>query len=189
MAPLAQPQLTSAPTETALVAAAREGIQAAFEQLYRQHSGRIHALCLRLSGDADLAEQHTQDAFVLAWRKLPGYRGESRFGTWLHRLTVNVVLDHQRARARRQRRETPLDPWAEADNLPAVRPLAGAAIGMRLDLERALAGLPDRARAAFVLHEVEGYPVREVAALMQVTEGTVKTQLFRARRQLREVLR
>ncbi len=170
------------------VARARAGDRAAFEQLYREHVGRVHAVCLRLSADADLAQQLTQDAFVQAWRKLPGFRGDSAFGTWLYRLTVNVVLDWRRAEARRRGKETAVDPLEQLDVVAGSRPQAPARVGERLDLERALATLPDGARLVFVLHEVEGHPVREVADLLQVATGTVKAQLFRARRLLREVL-
>lgn len=177
------------PAEADLVAAAQDGCRTSFEHLYRRHVNRIHALCLRLCGDADLAEQLVQDAFVRAWRKLPGYRMESGFGTWMHRLTVNVVLDRQRALTRQRRRETAMDPLSDLPAGAVHRSVPSAPVGERLDLERALTTLPDRTRTAFVLHEVEGHDVREVAALMRVSEGTVKTQLFRARNRLREVLR
>ena len=171
-----------------LVDQARAGGRAAFEQLYRRHAGRVYALCLRLTADADRAEQLTQDAFVQAWRKLPGFRGESAFTTWLHRVTVNVVLDSRRADARRRRHETELDAMVAPDTVVALRPSPPARVGERLDLERAIARLPEGARTVVVLHEVEGHPVREVAELLRVAEGTVKAQLFRARRLLREVL-
>lgn len=189
MASAAMPKLRPETALDDLVAAARSGGRLAFEQLYRLHIGRVHALCLRLSGDADHAEQLAQDAFVKAWRNLPGYRAESSFATWLHRLTVNVVLDWQRTSSRRRQHETRLDPDTDLPAQAAAATVPGAPVGLRLDLEHALSTLPEGARTAFVLHEIEGYPVREVAALLQVTEGTVKTQLFRARRQLREVLR
>ena len=182
MSAAALPRLQSEPAEPDLVGAARGGDRQAFEQLYRQHVGRVHALCLRLAADRDLAEQLTQDAFVLAWRKLPGFRGDSAFGTWLYRVAVNVVLDWRRDQARRHGREIGLD------NLTELRPSPPARVGDRLDLERAIAALPVGARTVFVLHEVEGYLVREVADLLAVAEGTVKAQLFRARRLLREAL-
>lgn len=189
MHPAPQPQLTRPPHRDDPVAAARTGDRAAFEQLYREHVGRTYALCLRMSADADLAEQLTQDAFVQAWRKLPGFRGDSAFGTWLHRLTVNVILDWRRAEARRRGTETTTDPLEQLAVVAGSRPLAPARVGERLDLELAMASLPEGARAVFVLHDVEGHLIREVADLLQVAEGTVKAQLFRARRLLREVLR
>ena len=182
MSSAALPRLQSESAEPDLVGAARAGDRQAFEQLYYQHVGRVHAVCLRLAADRELAEQLTQDAFVQAWRKLHGFRGDSAFGTWLHRVAVNVVLDWQRTQARRHGRETGLD------NVAELRPSPPAHVGERLDLERAIAALPVGARTVFVLHEVEGHRVREVADLLNVAEGTVKAQLFRARRLLREAL-
>ncbi len=181
-------KLQTEPHEHDLVAAARSGEQAAFEQLYRRHVGRVYALCLRLTANTLDAEQLTQDAFVQTWRKLGGFRGDSAFSTWLHRLTVNVVLDWRRSQNRRHQHETILDPVDQLDTVAAIRPTPPARVGDRLDLERALAQLPEGARTVFVLHEVEGYLVREVADFLQVAEGTVKAQLFRARRLLREAL-
>ncbi len=181
-------KLATTPCEADLVHAARSGDQAAYGRLYSQHVGRVYAVCLRLTADVDHAEQLTQDAFVQAWRKLQGFRGDSAFGTWLHRLTVNVVMDWRRATARRSRHETTLDPLEQMDVLAASRPSPPPQVGERLDLERAIAQLPDGARTVFVLHEGEGYLVREVADLLDVAEGTVKAQLFRARRLLREEL-
>lgn len=178
----------SAPCEADLVHAARSGDQGAYEQLHRLHVGRVYALCLRLTADVDQAEQLVQDAFVQAWRKLPGFRGDSAFGTWMHRLTVNVVMDWRRATARRGRHETTLDPLEQMDMAASRQPSPPPQVGERLDLERAIALLPDGARTVFVLHEVEGFRVREVADLLNVAEGTVKAQLFRARRLLREAL-
>jgi RNA polymerase sigma-70 factor (ECF subfamily) len=184
----AQPQPDVHADQDVLVGAAQAGDAAAFEQLYRQHVGRVYALCLRLTADADQAMQLTQDAFVQAWRKLPAFRGESALGTWLHRLTVNVVLDWRRAEARRRGRESVLYPVEQLDDAARSRAHAPARVGERLDLERAIAALPDGARTVFVLHEVEGHRIREVADLLEVAEGTVKAQLFRARRLLREAL-
>jgi len=177
------------PPDADLVDAARAGGQAAFEQLYRSNVGRVYALCLRLVADRDQAEQLTQDAFVQAWRKLPGFRGDSAFGTWLHRVTVNVVLDWRRANTRRHKLEADLDLVEQQDKVAELKPSSPARVGDRLDLERAIGRLPLGARTVFVLHEVEGYRVREVADLLAVAEGTVKAQLFRARRLLREALK
>ncbi|HXI04050.1 MAG TPA: sigma-70 family RNA polymerase sigma factor, partial [Candidatus Saccharimonadales bacterium] len=87
-----------------LVERAREGDMEAFEALYRQHSGRVYALCLRMSGDATLAADLAQEAFIRVWERIRSFRGESLFSSWLHRLTVNVVLGERRSRGRRQRR-------------------------------------------------------------------------------------
>lgn len=173
-------------SETTLVDAARQGDRQAFEQLYRTHVGRIHALCLRLLADRDEAEIMTQDAFVHAWHKLDRFAGQSAFGTWLHRLTVNLVLDRRRSEKRRRRHETPMDLDEQASLLRATAP--PARVVDRLELERAIAGLPDGARTVFVLQEIEGYPLRDIATMLGIAEGTVKAQGFRARRLLREAL-
>lgn len=166
-----------------LVRRAQQGEVGAFEGLYRTHVGRVYAVCRRMTADPALAEDLTQEAFVRAWEKLATFRGESALSTWLHRLAVNVVLGHFRAADRRGGRGVAEDRADPAD-APAVTTHPGAA----LDLERAIARLPQRARTVFVLHDVEGYRHEEVAALAGMAVGTSKAQLSRARRLLREVL-
>jgi len=168
---------------TALVRRAQHGDEGAFRDLYREHVGRIYALCLRLTGDAAAAEERTQDAFIRAWERLRTFRGESAFATWLHRLAVNVVLMERRGSGRRERRVAPAsdDPVYEQ---AATRPAAGE----RLDLEQAIAALPAGAREVFVLFDVEGYSHEEIARMCGIAVGTSKAQLFRARRLLREML-
>ena len=166
----------------ALVSRARDGEVAAFEALYRAHVGRVHGLCRRLVGDWHLAEELTQEVFVRAWRRLPSFRGESAFATWLHRIAVNRVIEERRARARRQDREDELDEALDRPAAPVPAP------EHRLDLERAIATLPDRARTVFVLHDVEGWEHGEIAAATGVATGTSKAQLHRARRLLQGVL-
>lgn len=168
---------------TDLIARAREGDQAAFRELYETHVGRVYALCLRLTADPAHAEELTQDAFVRAWERLGSFRGESAFSTWLHRLTLNVVLAERRAVGRRERRVTLTDdPEALGSFSRSTSPTD------RIDLDGAIARLPPGARAVFVLHDVEGYKHEEIAAMTGIAEGTSKTQLFRARRLLREAL-
>ena len=153
----------------------------AFRDLYRQHAGRIYALCLRLTGDARDADERTQDVFVRLWDKLRSFRGDSAFSSWLHRLAVNVVLNERRTAGRRELRVMPVDdPDTVAGAQPAA-PLPGSA-GMSIDLERAIAELPDGAREVFVLFDIEGYGHGEIAELTGIAEGTSKAQLFRARR-------
>ncbi len=168
---------------TEAVRLAQTGDQDAFEQLYREHAGRVYALCLRLSGDAVRARDLTQDVFVRLWEKLPTFRGESAFSSWLHRLAVNVVLAGRRSEFRRERVVMP------TDDLDAVgRPAAQAPAGLRMDLEQSIAALPPGARAVFVLHDIEGYEHQEIAELTGIAPGTSKAHLFRARRLLREAL-
>ena len=154
--------------------AAASGDLTAFERLYRRHCGRVHALCLRLTADGDRAEELTQEAFVRAWSKLGSFGHRAAFGSWLYRLAVNVVMDDER----RLRRRTDPPPPAEPTGSPA----------QRIDLERAVAGLPTKARQVFVLHDVEGYRHREIARIMGIRVGTSKGQLHRARRLLRQAL-
>jgi RNA polymerase sigma-70 factor, ECF subfamily len=166
-----------------LVARAQSGDQKAFRELYRQHAGRVYALCLRLTGDANDADERTQDVFVRLWDKLESFRGESAFSSWLHRLAVNVVLNEQRTRGRREKRVTPSeDPGALERNR------GNQTEGLSIDLERAIRELPDGAREVFVLYDIEGYAHAEIAIMTGIAEGTSKAQLFRARRLLREKL-
>ena len=166
-----------------LVARAQAGDQTAFRDLYRQHAGRVYALCLRLTGDARDAEERTQDVFVRLWDKVRSFRGESAFSSWLHRLAVNVVLNERRTTGRREQRVlTAEDPGVLERNR------GSSTEGLSIDLERAIAGLPDGAREVFVLYDIEGYAHAEIAELVGIAEGTSKAQLFRARQLLREKL-
>jgi RNA polymerase sigma-70 factor (ECF subfamily) len=162
------------------VARARSGDLGAFEDLYRRHVGRVYGLCLRMTADPARAEDHTQETFVRAWQKLDSFRGEAGFPAWLNRVAINVVRSAWRSSGRREEREL-----AMAAPGPQAAPSAGTPA---LDLERAIAGLPARAREVFVLHDVEGYRHDEVAGLLDVKIGTSKSQLHRARKLLREAL-
>jgi RNA polymerase sigma factor (sigma-70 family) len=166
-----------------LVRRAQLGDEAAFEALYREHAGRVFALCLRLAGDRDRAAELTQDAFVHCWEKLASFRGESAFGTWLYRLTVNLVWMANRGDRRREARVLPVE---RPDIHEGPRDPQPVALG--LDLERAIGELPDGAREVFVLYDIEGYRHEEIARLTGIAVGTSKAQLFRARRLLREKL-
>jgi RNA polymerase sigma-70 factor (ECF subfamily) len=166
-----------------LVGRAAGGDVGAFEELYRRSVGRVFGLCLRMCGDRSLAEELTQEAFVRAWQKLPSFRGASAFSTWMHRLTVNVVLGHLRSQGRRRSRETTAGLEWYGDGRVDDQPP-----GVTLDLERAIAALPDRARVVFVLHDIEGYKHSEIARLAEMAVGTSKAQLSRARQLLRKAL-
>jgi RNA polymerase sigma-70 factor, ECF subfamily len=169
--------------ERGLVVRAQAGDVHAFEQLYRDNLGRVHALCFRLAGNETLAEELTQDVFVRAWQKLGSFRGESQFFSWLYPLAVNVALSERRSRRRRTARVFSTD-----DLTPFERPERPAAPEGGFDLERALGTLPPGARAVFVLHDVEGYKHEEIAAITGVATGTSKAQLHRARKLLKERL-
>ncbi len=168
-----------------LVVLARGGDAQAFEQLYRRHRDRIYGLIWRLcGGDGALAEDMLQEAFVRAWQKLDSFRGESRFFTWLHRLSVNVALSDRRSRVRRARFESPMEEEAERTAIGARDVTAGK----RADLEQAIAQLPERARAVLVLHDVEGYGHAEIGRMTGMAEGSSKAQLHRARKLVRQLL-
>ena len=167
---------------TDAVRRAQAGDQDAFAALYREHAGRVYALCLRLAGDTVRAEELTQDVFVRAWDRLESFRGDSAFGSWLYRLAVNVVFMDQRSGRRREARVAGVPDLAVVDTGTESNP------GLRLDLEQAIARLPDGARKAFVLHDVEGYRHEEIAEMTGIAVGTSKAQVFRARRLLREAL-
>jgi RNA polymerase sigma-70 factor (ECF subfamily) len=172
-------------------AAARERIRRAqagdvdaFELLYREHSPRIYALCLRLkAGDRSDATELLQDVFIKAWRRLDTFRGDCAFASWLHRLAVNMMLENARSEQRRTARVLPME-----DTSRLVGAARASGVELRMDMESAIASLPKGARLAFVLHDVEGYQHHEIAEQLSVTVGTVKAQLHRARRLLRERL-
>ena len=179
----------TAPTQTSYVddpdvALATAGDRHAFERLYRQHVTRVFSLCARMVTDRTRAEELTQDVFVRAWEKLHLFRGESAFGTWLHRMTVNVVLNARKSEGRSRSRFEDDEEGDGIDALPS-RPLAP---GDRMDLEAAIAKLPPGARRVFTLHDVEGYKHEEIAEMLGVTSGATKAQLHRARLLLREAL-
>lgn len=166
-----------------LVERAQGGDERAFEELYRTHVDRVYGLCLRMSADRERAERLTQDTFVRCWEKLGTFRGESRFSSWLYRMAVNVVLNDQRARKRRHLR---LESTGDLGKYGREAPQ-----GVReetIDVERALAGLPEAARTVLVLYGIEGYKYREIAEMTGLAEGTVKAQIHRARKLLEAAL-
>ncbi|MES2525387.1 MAG: RNA polymerase sigma factor [Gemmatimonadota bacterium] len=164
------------------VAAAVAGDRRAFERLYRLHVDRVYSLCARMLGDRTLAEELTQDVFVRVWEKLPQFRAESAFATWLHRVAVNVVLSHRKSAGIAGARIVGDD---EAIETTASRPVA---VGDRMDLDAAIAGLPAGARTVFVLHDVEGFTHEEIGVQLGITPGGSKAQLHRARLLLRRAL-
>jgi RNA polymerase sigma-70 factor, ECF subfamily len=169
----------SAPADCVRQAAA--GDVRAFEQLYQIHLPRVHSLVRRMAGGRD-ADELTQDVFVRVWQKLSTFRGDSAFGTWLHRLAVNVVIERFRTdTARRQRLHDGEDIFntLSAPNRPR---------DLSMDFDTALEKLPDGAREIFVLHDVEGYKHHEIATLLGISAGTSKAQLHRARMMLRRHL-
>jgi RNA polymerase sigma-70 factor (ECF subfamily) len=172
----------AADVDQALARSAAAGDTSAFEALYRRHAARVHGVVARLVGfDRARAEDLVQEAFVRAWQALPAYRFESAFGTWLHRLAVNTAL--MELRARRSRPQADGDD--EALDHVGMPDSAGHATALSLDLERAVATLPPRARAVLVLYDVEGWKHEEIADALGMAVGSSKAQLHRARGLLR----
>jgi RNA polymerase sigma factor (sigma-70 family) len=170
--------------DAAIAARARRGEADAFEELYKAHSGRVYALCLRLTADPVQARELTQDVFVRAWEALPEFRGDANITTWLHRIAVNAMLMQRRTDRRRNARVTLADDESDDSGAPIDGTAGPADVGMAIDLERAVAALPPGVRRAFVLHDVEGYSHEEIAHMTGLAAGTLRAQLHRARQLL-----
>ena len=164
------------------VARAAAGDVSAFEHLYVTHLPRVHSLVRRMAGGRD-TDELTQDVFVRVWQKLGSFRGDSAFTTWLHRLTVNVVIERFRTEATRRQR------LRDGEDIFETLPAPVRSGDLSMDFETAMMKLPDGAREIFVLHDVEGYKHHEIATLLEISAGTSKAQLHRARMMLRKHLR
>jgi RNA polymerase sigma-70 factor (ECF subfamily) len=175
------------PADLELARRCGQGDMAAFEELYRTHAARLYSLVLRMIGSPQDAEDLLQDVFLHAYRKLGGFRGESSLGTWLYRLAVNQCLDFLRGRQTKMARVTGSYDDSGMSEPAAPAPVVPNAIS-RVDLERAIARLPDGCRTAFVLHDVEGFAHHEVGDMLGVSEGTSKSQVHKARLKLRALL-
>lgn len=171
-------QATQSEGETTWISRARDGDQHAFHALYQRHVGHIYRLCLHLCADTSCAEEMTQEAFIRAWQKLDQLDDKQRFGAWLKRLTINLVLDSQHRKRHWWQRWRPVQ---EQDH-----PQIADNPGIQRDLEGLLSRLPDRARQVFVLFAVEGLSHREISELMGTEESTSKAQYHRARKLLQE---
>jgi len=183
---------TSEMNEAEAIRLAQQGDAGAFERIYRLHSRRVYALCLRMVGNTAEAEDLTQDAFLQLFRKIGTFRGESAFSTWLHRLAVNVVLMKLRKKTLPETSlEESTDPEDESGGprreIGAPDLLLSGSID-RVHLERAIGQLPPGYRQVFVLHDVQGFEHNEIAGLMDCSIGNSKSQLHKARMRLRELL-
>jgi RNA polymerase sigma-70 factor, ECF subfamily len=163
----------------------RSGDGGAFEELYRQHATRLYNLAFRMGGGPTEADDLLQDIFLLAYRKLASFRGDSSLGTWLYRLAMNHCLDVLRSRQAKMGQQTD-----SLDDEGAPEVAAAPAIGAvsRMDLERAIETLPPACRAAFLLHDVEGFGHEEVGSILGISEGTSKSQVHKARLRIRQYL-
>lgn len=176
------------PTDFELAQRSAAGDSEAFEQIYRRHFRRVYALCLRMLSDPVRAEDMTQEVFVQLFNKIGSFRGESAFTTWLHRMTVNLVLMYFRKASTRselltEEGETPIQIVRGTEN-PEAMPVVD-----RIAIERAIQQLPPGYRSVFVLHDVEGYEHDEISKMMGISAGTSKSQLHKARLKLRQLLR
>jgi RNA polymerase sigma-70 factor (ECF subfamily) len=175
-----------------LVARAQTGDENAFEALFLQHRQRVYSLCLRMIGNPADAEELTQEAFLQVFRKIDTFRGEAAFSTWLHRLTVNVVLMRLR---KKKVPQISLEETVGGDEFDEQKKEFGAADLTlkgsidRLNLQRAIAQLPPGYRQAFVLHDVQGYEHHEIAEMLGSSIGNSKSQLHKGRARLRKLLR
>jgi len=179
-------------SEADAIRLAQQGDTAAFERIYRLHNRRVYALCLRMVGNTAEAEDLTQEAFLQLFRKIHTFRGDSAFSTWLHRLSVNVVLMKLR---KKTLPETSLEETTEPDEETGGprKDVGGPDLLLtgsldRVNLQRAVEQLPPGYRAAFVLHDVQGYEHNEIAEIMGCSIGNSKSQLHKARMRLRELL-
>ncbi|MGH9793600.1 MAG: RNA polymerase sigma factor [Candidatus Acidiferrales bacterium] len=179
-------------SEADAIRLAQDGNAEAFELIYRLHSRRVYALCLRMVSNTAEAEDLSQEAFLQLFRKIHTFRGESAFSTWLHRLAVNVVLMRLR---KKSLPETSLEEVTEPDeetggprrDIGSPDPTLVGSID-RLNLERAIDQLPPGYKQVFVLHDVQGYEHNEIARMMGCSIGNSKSQLHKARLRLRELL-
>lgn len=172
--------------DSADVALAASGDRRAFERLYRMHVNRVLSICTRMCGSRLRGEELTQDVFVRAWEKLPQFRGDAQFSTWIHRVAVNIALTDRKTEARNRQRI--VEDQDESGDTPLQKPSVTPGYGDRMDITAAMKKLPRGARQIFVLHDIEGYKHEEIAEMCGITAGGSKAQLHRARLLLREAL-
>lgn len=191
-APPASSMRNERPSEAEIVRRVRDGDQTVFEYLYRAHSKRVFAVCLRIVGDPTEAEDLTQEVFLLLFRKIHTFRGDSAFTTWLHRLTVNLVLMNLR---KRPAPVVPIEAAPDSDDGSASQGIDVGTVDLslegsldRINLARCIAQLPAGFRTMFVLHDIQGYEHHEIAKILGRSVGDSKSQLHKARKRLRELL-
>lgn len=178
-------------TEAQAIERAKQGDEAAFEVLYHQHKRRVYSLCLRMVSNPAQAEDLAQEAFLQLFRKIGTFRGESAFSTWLHRMTVNVVLMNLRKKGLPV---VSLEETMETDEESPRKELGAQDLKLtgsidRLQLQRAIDKLPPGYKTVFVLHDVEGFEHNEIAEMVGCSIGNSKSQLHKARLKLRDYLK
>jgi RNA polymerase sigma-70 factor (ECF subfamily) len=162
-----------------ILAAAQAGDRDALDALLRRHEQQLHALCRRITGDPTDALDALQEAMIAIVRGLPRFDGRSKVSTWMYRIAVNSCLDHLRHRRRR-----PTVPLPEHESAPPGAPAFDDAVATRTDVDRALAALPDEFRAPIVLRDVLGHDYAEIAHILDIPGGTVRSRIARGRAQL-----
>ncbi len=178
--------------EAEAIERAKQGDARAFQELYEKHKRRVYSLCLRMTANTAEAEDLTQEAFLQLYRKIATFRGESAFSTWLHRLSVNVVLMHLRKKSLPVVSLEETTQGGEEDSPKkdfGAEDLALAGSIDRLQLQRAVDDLPPGYRTIFVLHDIEGYEHNEIAGIVGCSIGNSKSQLHKARMKLRDLLK
>ena len=170
-------------TESQLIQRLKEGDHGSARSLYDLHVDRVFRLCYRFAGEYDLAQDFTQETFVRAFSKIDTFRGEAAFGTWISAIATSVSLNGLRRIKRFRTREAPLD-----DQLMGTSTANRVEPDLRADLHRAIDALPEGYRTVFLLHDLEGYTHEEIGQILGIKSGTSKSQLFRARNRLREML-
>jgi RNA polymerase sigma-70 factor (ECF subfamily) len=184
----AQPRASANASDFELAQRAAAGEMFSFEQIYQRHHRRVYSLCLRMTQNPPEAEDLTQEVFIQLFRKIGSFRGDAAFTTWLHRLTVNQVLMYFRKRSVRDEKTTE-DGETPEEIVPGTENYQKMPIIDRLALNKAIAALPNGYRTIFLLHDVEGYEHEEIAKMLNLSVGTSKSQLHKARMKLRVLLR
>ncbi len=187
---LVAPQVAAAPEVAAAKASTKlngVGTMDGFEELYRKHYRRVYSICLRMTGNVAQAEDLTQEVFIQLSRKIGGFRGDSAFETWLHRLTVNQVLMHFRKRSVRSERTT--ENGESLDQVDPISTVNSMDFIDQIELRKAIDELPRGYQTHFVMHDVMGYEHEEIARHVGCSVGTSKSQLHKARMKLRRKLR
>lgn len=169
--------------DTTLIQAAQRGDRQALERLLREHQSRIHAICRRITGNEADALDATQEALIAIVKGLPRFDGRSKFSTWVYRITTNACIDELRRRNRRPKPGLPAHEIADPQAAGAPRDPADV-VSARIDVDRWLQQLPEEFRAAVVLRDLAGLDYREIAAVLDIAPGTVRSRIARGRRQL-----
>jgi RNA polymerase sigma-70 factor (ECF subfamily) len=172
--------VTTAAQDAQLLARVVDGDHDAFDQIMRNHEDRVFSVCLRIMGNRDHALDATQETFLTAFRKAEQFKGNSALGTWIYRIAVNTCYDQ--LRKQRRRRTDPIPDHVDPTDFSAEDEVESAAL--RPEIQRALAAIPEDFRAAVILSDIEGLGLPDVAQVLGVPVGTVKSRVFRGRRLL-----